>query len=261
MPQNFPSPQYSQASRRKQFIADFLAIAGDVRLLWVPDPADTTASTSVDMNARTVTWDASIASRLSPLGYGFGQSFNGTSHLGTIPDAANLSFGDATTDSAFSLIALANITDTAAERALLAKYTITGAQTEWLWVLTSADKMSLYLNDTSLSVQPSRLSDSAVTQGAWKLYGATYSAATGGATAANDITLYQDGVSIASTAANEALYAAMEGTTSIVEIAARSGASFLPGSLGFAAIVAGNLSASNHWAIKQLVNAYYELSL
>ena len=246
---------------RREFTGQLLTLLGDTRFLWLPVSSETTTSTDRSLNARTLTYNATFASQYSALGSGVAASFDGTTDYGSTPDAANLSFGDGTVDSAFTLLMLANITDSAAERALLAKYTTTGAQTEWLWALTSGDKMAVYLNDTSASAQPSRLSDAVVTQGAWKLYGATYSAATGGATAANDITLYEDGRVIASTAANDALYVAMEDTTSVVEVGARTAASFLPGSAGFAAIVAGNLSASNHWAIKELINGYYGLSL
>ena len=65
---------------------------------------------------------------------------------------------------------------------------------------------------------PYRLSDDALTEG-WHFVAATYDS-TGGATAANGIVLYVDGVAVDSTAHNEATYVAMEDTATKVRIGA-----------------------------------------
>src|SRR5688500_10685499 len=99
---------------RAAFIVRLIGILGDVRLLWLPKAADTTTSITDDPSFRTVTWDATVASRLSSLGRGTSQSFvAASSQYGTTPDTADLSFGDGAADSAFSIIAFANVTDTA----------------------------------------------------------------------------------------------------------------------------------------------------
>lgn len=246
---------------RERFLGNLLAIMGDTRLLWTPKAADTTGATDESLNARAITWDATVASRLSALGLGYAQSFNGSSQYGTIADQANLSFGNGTTDQAFSVVVLANVTDTALTRVLVSKWAPSAVR-EWNFRILTTDTLSLTLEDQSAAVAPVRTSNSAITQGTPTLYGATYDG-TGGATAANGIILYQNGLSIASTATNNASYVAMEDTTAAVEIGTQDThtANFLDGSLALVGVCAGVLSAAQMWAIKKLVNAFFGLSL
>lgn len=97
--------------------------------------------------------------------------------------------------------------------------------------------------------------------GAHTLFGATYSAATGGATAANDITLYENGLVKASSATNDASYVAMEDTTAVGMIGAadlNAGSSqWMEGTLSLVVICQKALSASDHWAIRKLCEGYF----
>ena len=72
------------------------------------------------------------------------------------------------------------------------------------------------------------------------------------------MSLYQDGLLIASTATNEVTYVAMEDLTATVALgASSSGAAFVAGTMAFAVLCQTNLSASNHWAIYQLLRSYF----
>ena len=89
--------------------------------------------------------------------------------------------------------------------------------------------------------------------------GKTYTAATGGATAANDITLYQNGAVIASTATNAGTYVAMENGTEPVEIGSNltHTANYFDGSMALVAVCQKALSAADHLAIHTLCRSYF----
>lgn len=245
------------ASRRKEFIANLLAITGDTRLLWLPDPSETTGSTDRSLNARALTYDATIAAQISALGYGTQVSFDGSTDEADTPDVANLSF----VSTAFSVIAVANVTNTAVIRSILSKWNTAGVLREYRFTVDAADLLALELYDESLDKTPFRKSDAAITMGSWRLFGATYDGGEG-ATAANGITLYQDGTAIASTATNDALYVAMEDLATVVGLGQDAGAANLfNGSLALVAVVAKQMTASEVWAVKELCNSFFGLSL
>lgn len=235
--------------------------AGKLVGLWLPQQGNTTTTTSKPGD-RVWTYDATIASRLAAQGYGVTVSFNGTDQFATSPDTTDLSFGDGTTDSAFSIAALANVTDTAGARCIASKIVTSGATGEWFFQVQGNDALRLLLCDTSVPAQPFRESNAGITQGAPHLFGASYDA-TGGASAANGIVLFQDGASIASTATNVGTYVAMENGTVQASIGSFNGSTSDPfsGTLGFIAIYAANLNAAQHLAIKQAVNKFYALVL
>ena len=251
---------------RSRFVSEFTAIATDTRRLWLPEGTDTTTSTDASSVGTTITHSATCVGRFQPMGLhcrpavGFSAGANPYAEM---PDANDVTFGNGAADSAFSLVALAQVTDTAAARVLIAKLNDNGATGgEWYWQIDAADKLQLALWDASAAVSPNRTSDAAITQGVPKLFAATYSGA-GGATAANGITLYQDGVVIASTASNNASYVAMENTASTIEIGTfvTHVASFFRGNIGLLAVCGGALTAQNLLDIKALVNRYYGLYL
>jgi hypothetical protein len=253
----------SRDQLRERFLGNVMALVGDTRVLWTPKPTDTTTALEESLNGRTITWDATVAARLSALGNGYAQSFvSGSTQYGTAPDAANLSFGTGAVDSSFSIVVLANVSDTAAIRAIVSKFDVTAR--EWRLAVDASDKLALALEDESVPAQPNRTSDAAITQGSWHLFGATYDVTAGsGATAANGITLYQDGAVIASTATNVGTYVAMENGTGLLEISGHTAhtANLYDGSLALVIVCAGALSASQFWALKRLVNAFFRLSL
>ncbi len=262
---NYGDSEFANAvtAARAKFASDIAAIVGaaNLRVLFVPKAGDTTTTTDLSLNARTITQGVSAAGRLSQAGFGQLETWDGSTNYATINDAADLSFGNGTVDSPFSVSALINVTDTAAIRELITKFS--AGQTEYLFRVEADDTLSFKLEDTSAAAEPIRQSTGAVTQGAVHLFGATYTAATGGATAANDITLYQDGVVKASTATNAGTYVAMENGTQKVTFGGRGGGANNPlsGSLYMMLLCAGALTLAQHLAIKLACNNFYGLSL
>lgn len=258
-----PGYDQSRQQHRDRFIGDILTITGDTRRLWTPKPTDTTTSLDESLNGATLTHGATLAGRLSALGLGYAASFNGTTDYSSFPDAADLSFNTAgVTDLPFSVVCLANITDTAGQRTLLSKFDNTTGN-EWILDVLSTDKLRLLLADSSAAAFSIRTSDVAIAQGAPHLYVSTYSGV-GGASAANGVVLYVDGLPVASTTTSVGgVYAAMENLAGVVEIGsiAVHTSSFFIGSQGLSLLCAKALTASEVWAIKKLVNAYFNLSL
>lgn len=244
------------------FIDQLRAVSpGNLRALWLPAPTDTTATNSL----RPWTQSASIQGRITYQGNGILVSFNGTDQYVTTPDTADLSVGNGTTDGPLSLAVLANVTDTATNRMLLAKGAYSsGTAYEYALLVNTADALRFDIYDVSSGGEPRRISNAAITQGSVSLIGATYTAATGGATAANDMTLYQNGAVIASTATNAAAYVAMENGTAGVGVGQDVGPEvnlYFSGSIGFAAIYAAALTAAQHRQIANLAAEYYQVTL
>ncbi len=231
------------------------------RVLWTPGPTEGLTTVDGFVPSRVWTHGNAIASRLARQGNGYSLSFNGTTDYLTAPDATDLSFGNGATDTPFSIIAVAKVTDTAGFRDLFTKSA--AAAQEYALYIDSADQMNLALIDQSVPAGPFRASNAAISQGSWAVFGATYSAATGGATAANDITLYQNGAVIASTATNVGTYVAMENLTSAAEIGSQSvhSVNFYQGLLACVMVVQKNLLAADHLLIKQQLAAYFGLGI
>jgi hypothetical protein len=147
-------------------------------------------------------------------------AFNGSNENADTPAAGTGEFWTPSTrssDSAFSVGAWLNITDTAARRAVIAKWDDSGGsgneKREWLLAIESDNKAKLHFidEDASAPSAPDRVTDAAVAQGSWIFLVASYDGG-GGSTMANGITFYVDGASVASTASNASNYVAMDVT-------------------------------------------------
>ena len=143
--------------------------------------------------------------------------FNGTDEEADTPDAAYWSRDDSA-GQGFSVGVWCHVTDTAAHRVLLSKHDENVAVQEWKLQVSSGDLLYFQCRDDSANVNVYRQSDSAVNQDRWAFFVVTYDGA-GGASAMDTVTLYQDGAVLASTAANNASYVAMENGTSMVGLA------------------------------------------
>lgn len=233
-------------------VAEFLGRA-NVRAFYLPDANEGTVMPDAFVAGSNWTHGTAVASRLRRAGNGWGMAFNGTSDYVETPDRANLSFGNGTVDSAFTVAVLVNVGDTAVLRRLCIK------GTEYALDVSAADKLSTLLVDTGGVQVPSRLQDVALTtQGIPAFYSTTYSAATGGATAANDVAQYVNGALVASTATNSGTYVAMgDKATAFTLMATTSGASgWAPGVLYAALVIQKNLVAADHLILKNMLAAY-----
>lgn len=270
-----PTPQQkmllmgAQAMSRQQFINGIYRIIpeANIRFMHVPKAGDGTTSIDLSPNDYTITWDATIAGRLSALGNGVQQSYDGSTNFGTIADAAGLSLGNGVLDTACSFITLANVTDTANERHMLSKLEVAGAPAprEYQFLITTDDKLQLFISNATLGNNSANLkANSAIGQGAYHLFAGTYDGG-GGATAANGMVLYQDAVAIAATATNDALYVAMSDTATPLTVGSRLSSGVInnpfQGSMALELLCQGVLSSVQLVVIKTLCNRYYRLTL
>lgn len=249
----------SQAQIRNRFIGNLEAILGANVFVWTPKATDTTTALDESPTGRTVSWNGSVASLIVPQGNGYTQIFNGASTWGTCPDTADLSFGTGSADSPMSWVALVNITNTANTRAILGKYS--NPNFEWSIRIHTDDTLQINLIDTSAGVQCSRASNSAVTQDSFVLLGGSYNGV-GGGSAGDGISFYQNGSLLASTATNNGSYVSMENTGAQLEVGSYAGQSgIFQGYIGLIALTGKNLIFWEHFAIKKLVNSYFNLNL
>lgn len=258
------TPDLLAPGAHQQLVNSVRALVGGsaARVLWQPSLAGGNRVTDDNVTQRNWTADSSITTHSAPLGRGTSVAFDAATTYFVTLDSGDLTFGNGTTDSPFSIVVLANITDTAAERDLVSKAASLG-NAEYIFYVDAADKLNLLIRDVSATAQAIRTSTAVATQGSWVLLGATYSAATGGATAANDITLYENGVVKTSGATNDPLYVAMEDGTWNVEIGSRSNhtAAFFSGNIAFVLVAQKNMSAGDHLALKSYINNYFGLGL
>ena len=147
--------------------------------------------------------------------------FDGVNDEADTPDILYWSVDDSG-DNGFSLGVWVNAADSAATRDILAKWG--SAVAEWRLNFNGNDSLRIALFDESSGLQARRDTDSAVAQGQWIFIVITYDG-TGGTSAADGLTIYVDGVAVASTATNSS-YTAMENTTQVVSLAIRETAFF-----------------------------------
>ena len=246
----------------RQFLHDLLGLLGDCRFLWVPNLTDTTTSTEASRHAGTVTWSESVAAFDTPparLGAGAVVDFNGTDEEGDTPDADRLSFGDGAADQPFSSVMLIRPdAPLGGTQNLFAKSNSLSAQ-EWeLDLQSGTGYLRMALFDESASARIERLAG--VSMGSsWTMVGHTYD---GGGSVAG-LRLHQDAVRSDVTTNTSGSYVALENTASALHIASRftTKAQFFDGGVALAAVTAKELSESDLWVVKELLNSYFGLSL
>jgi len=257
------APLSAPPSARDQFLATLRSIVGDARIIWLPKTGDGVTVAEQSPQRQALTFNA--APSIAALGTkdGAAVTFDGAATRATIPDSNLNSFGNGTTDSPFSVIALGNFTNNGAQKTIAAKFQSAPGR-EWDWYLNTTAILTLRLGDASAAVFPSSGLNVAVSLGVPVLVGSTYTAATGGATAGNDIIHYVNGATGAATASNNASYVAMENGTSPIEIGSDlngSASLWMAGTLSLFILVAGALSADQHMRVKNAVNSYFGLTL
>ncbi len=266
-----PSPLH-QGSRSRtgdqvdlQLVNDLLALLGDCRLLWLPNLTDTTTSTERSRHAATITWSESLAAfdaTRTRLGSGAAVDFNGTDEEGDIPDDARYSFGDGAVDQPFSVIALVNPDVVDAAQAFVTKCDDTTASTkrEWRLYIDASGNHLFRIADESAGAWIGR-QGSGLNAATWVLLGATYD----GSGASTGIRLYEDAAQADTADSNSGSYAAVEETASLLRIGFRQGsaaaADLFNGKMGLVAVTAKCLTVHEMWAVKELVNGYFGLSL
>jgi len=205
------------------------------------------------------------ASNLSTVGEVTELTFDLYSKYLTVPDHADFSFGNGVADSAFSIGFFINVLAGTTSRCIINKYKgTTGAEArEWSIVLNSSEKIVAYFYDESSDKQPSRTLDNPLSDGTHFVV-ITYDPALGsGATFANGVKIYVDGAEAASTASNQALYVAMEDTTSdvyigVIQLTSTLG-NYLNGKLGRIFITKETLTALTIRKIYLITRGFYQI--
>ena len=258
----------SGTQKRYEFIAALLNLFPDTRQLVVPLLTDTTSSTSVDDNGRTITWDDTIRPRFITQGSGSFISFDGATNYGTSPDAANMSFGDGTLSEPFSIYQWLNLTADANVKTILARHDLTTGVTnlEWSFHLDASEKLVGQVFDDSegTDVRVGRTFNTALAAATPMLVVMTYS---GGATNGSVKLYVFDGTNagqVDDTDAGNGAFVAMENKAGLTYIGAREAASgaatnFFNGALGTGGLVKGEPDANQIQSLRHFGNAYYDL--
>ena len=220
-PTPFPTPTPTPTGA-PSLLQQVLAILGPTGVI-LPLSGDAPSSfTSVGAVEAVFTWSQPLDSFDTP---GSTQgvvpvvTFNGTDEEADTPDAAFWSVDDSG-DNGFSIGGWVRLAAGGTGRVLLSKYHI-GNGREYFFNFDSGNVPTLLLRDES-QASAFRAADAGISTGVWHHVVITYDG-TGGATAANGITIYVDGATVSSAANNNASYVGMENGTGAVTLGFANG--------------------------------------
>jgi len=240
-----------------QMAGDILDILTDCRLMLVWTGTFAAASTESDLSSKdnTATFaDTTTANQINK-GLVWAGAWGTGPGYATVVDAADLSFIEPV---AFSVGAWIQAHTSASNKMIFVKGANTAYNNEYLFLQDSNEMLSLQIFDQSVSKLAYRISNAALSDG-WRFVVATYDGG-GGATAANGITFYVDGVLVASTATNDASYVAMEDLALNLGVYAENdGGNRFSNNAAMCFIEASELSAANIWKLYIKTRGYYNL--
>ena len=194
----------------------------------------TQRSTATGLNA-TFTWSSAPSTWTTALNLGSPGSYQGVIPILRFDGAANEADSPdnaywSRAAGAFSVGAWVNMVD-ATNSAILSKYTEAGDLREWRFILNADDSLQLILSDETDATTPNAtldtVADVALSQNTWVFVVATYD----GSADASGINLYQDGAVVASTDTDDANFASLRDTTSVVELGDTENANFFDGTM------------------------------
>jgi hypothetical protein len=167
--------------------------------------------------------------------------FDGNTDYIEIADADNLSFGNGSTDSPFSISAWIKMNNTSGFR-IFNKYS--GSVNEYQFGTGGGNNLQFYIFDnTSNFKYRARLYSTTLNTGQWYHVAATYSGV-GGSNAENGIKIYVDGVRVDDTTVSGGVYVAMGNKTTPVYIG-KLDTSYANGLIDEVALFNSELSASD----------------
>ena len=171
--------------------------------------------------------------------------FDGTDDYATIADADDLSFGNGSTDSAFSISAWVKMDDATNFR--IAAKTVSTNNREWLFTTDPNDKFSLTLYDPDAANSILSRYDTALTsfEGQWIHVCGTYD----GSGNNSGISLYLNGSPVATVEVTSGSYVAMSNTAADVTIGRWNVSGYANGKIDEFAIIPSELSAAQITAI------------
>ena len=254
---------------RDRFVSDLLAVMGAPEFLWIAQKGDTTTSTELSNNTDTITWDATVASRLGGLGSGMKQNFDASDDEGDSPDSNDHSFGDSTVDVPMTVFALVEADDAtpAADATIISKWNedTDGELREWRFLLSGTNGYPRFEQyDDTNNGYIGREDQTALTADTWTMVSAT---SNGPGTSAG-INVQVNAVALDDADSASGTYVAMNNTTAVLSIGHNLSAASSPVAEGFwdgdmacIGIARKALSIEELWIIKSLFNSYYDLSL
>ena len=254
--------EVSGAQTTANFLARLLRLLGDTRILLAFSSAGASLVES-SRNQRVLTWSEGVGAFDSPparLGAGVQVEFNGSDEDGSIPDSADLVFGDGVVDEALSLFALMYVDSTASAMDILAKHDDT-LDKGLVFGMSSAGKVGLSLHDESLGGIIGLEDSAALTVATWTLMLHTYD----GTGVSSGCRVFKNGLSRATSDLVSGSYTAMEANSQVVSLGYSLDNAVkvnrLNGRLALVGLVAKEVLEGEAWAMKELVNGYFGLSL
>ena len=216
---------------------------------------------SYAINSGTLEGGLTFATDRTTKNMGYTTLFNGTTDYIDFGDHDDFSFGDGSTDSAFSICALINVDDDANTRMIVSKYDqTTGTEgLEYYLFLTNTEKIIIKLfsgNDAAKFMETT--ADAGLSVG-YHLVIVTYD----GSGLSSGLKVSIDGILVASTG-SDVTYTAMENTTGNLFLGAREsttsgGELFFPSYISFVAIEKSEMTASEVFRLWKLVEGVYGL--
>ena len=190
---------------------------------------------------------------------GWALDFDGINDYISIPDHADLSFGDGTDDNPVTFFGVAEVVENAESQGIMSKFNANSNIREWYVSIDLNEKLKLAIYDESVDKEVYRITNNALSLG-WHSYMITYDGA-GGATAADNIKIYVDGILVASTATNDASYVAMEHIAVDMHIGKYQTAfeKWFIGDIALSGIDGAQLSAYDAHRFHQLMKGIYGL--
>jgi len=252
---SFPPQSYVTPVGIRDCLANVLETLGNIRAIW---PFEEVTGTTINDYCRRnhdLTASESVADFDTPPDWWDRMTyynFNGTDEELHVADHADFTFGDGSTDEAFSIISVFNATEDTYPYTLIGKYNENTPAREWILRLDANKYPELELYDEDIDKYIGREDQTAVTEGTTYILIATYS----GSSDCVGIKLYLDGAQVDDADHTVAGYVAMEDLGAAVKIGcnvAGGGANgnFFKGKASWFGIVAKELSADEAWTITQ----------
>jgi len=244
---------YVDISEIRDSLNNVLEVLGDVRLLLPQVEITGTSITDYTRRTNTCTASTSVATWYGFQGRATYYDYNGTSYYLYRADDADFTFGDGSTDEAFSIVACVN-PDGVTSRTIMAKWDATTAAEarEWKFGFDASGYPTMILYDESANAYIGRQDQTAFATGTWKVLVATYD----GGGSASGVKIYIDGVQLDDADVTDGTYVAMEDTATQLTIGSFEGTAgaqseFYDGKMTWVGIAAKELDADEVWSLTQ----------
>ena len=257
--------------KKFEFMAGLYRILGDARLIWTPDSAETTTSTDLSLHGATITYNATFAGQYAQLGTGLYATFDGTTDEADVPYNARYFFGDGSSDEPFTINALVfadDATPTAATAILSVWNKDTdGEQRHYQTLLTATNgypRIEIY--DESANAYIGREDQTALTVSTWTLLTFRYD----GTEANGGIDILKNAAVVDDADSSSGSYLAMEDPGSAEKLLIGHTLSaagtpvaeeFWAGRMALITLSLGAQSTEETWALKEMINGYFDLAL